>query len=258
VRRSGFKTTERGAIELRRTSIWLWEPSNSTLRRLRIGHGQGGRRTVQTASGERSGIITSEEVGEPHGDDRDFATLVSLLRAWWTVRTAEVQGFSGGASFNVGGIAPMETASRSTAGRSRTATAATATISSVWTRSGSAHRDQQLPGGVSGVKPGAGIMAVTKGGTKAFHAPLTGITGTMDERQPVFQQPPGPAADASPRANAGLQYRRPVYIPGKFNSGKNKLFFFASQEIIRERRPQDIRNLTVPPPPRSRAISAAA
>ena len=53
---------------------------------------------------------------------------------------------------------------------------------------------------------------------------------------------PTPRPVQTPGGNIG----GPVYIPGKFNRDKNKLFFFTSLEFIRERRPQPIRQLTVP------------
>jgi hypothetical protein len=96
-------------------------------------------------------------------------------------------------------------------------------------------------------KPGVGIMAVTKGGTNAFHGAAywyyrhewMNANQFFNNRQGVL---PTPRRVQTP----GFDIGGPVYIPGKFNSGKNGLFFFASQEVIRERPPQDIRNLTVP------------
>src|SRR5258708_33775172 len=56
---------------------------------------------VQTASGERSGVITSEEVENLTVMNRDFATLVALMPgAVDNPGTAEIQGLSGRASFN--------------------------------------------------------------------------------------------------------------------------------------------------------------
>src|SRR5438874_2705268 len=105
VRRSGFKTTERSAIELAPNQhlalgaiqLDVGDVSESVTVKADAA-------TVQTASGERSGIITSEEVENLTVMNRDFATLVSLLPGVVdNPGTAEVQGFSGGASFNVGG-----------------------------------------------------------------------------------------------------------------------------------------------------------
>ena len=53
---------------------------------------------------------------------------------------------------------------------------------------------------------------------------------------------PTPRRVQTPGGNIG----GPIYLPGKFNRDRNKLFFFTSLEFIRERRPQPIRTLTMP------------
>src|SRR5205085_10428819 len=59
---------------------------------------------VQSASGERSGVITSDEIENLTVMNRDFAALVSLLPGVVdNPGTAEVQGFSDNATFNVQG-----------------------------------------------------------------------------------------------------------------------------------------------------------
>src|SRR5262249_14706665 len=105
VRHAGFKTAERGNIELAPNqslaigaiALDVGDVSESVTVKADVA-------VVQTASGERSGLITSEEVENLTVINRDFATLVALLPGVVdSPGTAEVQGFSGGATFNVGG-----------------------------------------------------------------------------------------------------------------------------------------------------------
>src|SRR5260370_38372554 len=105
VKHPGFKTYERREIELTGNQslalgelrLELGDVSESVTVRAEVA-------AVQTASGERSGVITSEEVENLTVMNRDFATLVALMPGVVdNPGTAEIQGFSGGASFNVGG-----------------------------------------------------------------------------------------------------------------------------------------------------------
>src|SRR5438552_4299519 len=78
-----------------------------------------------------------------------------------------------------------------------------------------------------GGRAGATINLVTKSGTKAFH-------GTLFEfvRNDTFDARSFFSAKVDPlRVNDfGGTIGGPVYIPGKFNTAKNKLFFFYSEE----------------------------
>jgi hypothetical protein len=104
-----------------------------------------------------------------------------------------------------------------------------------------------------GRSSGAAISVVTKSGTRDFHG-----TGYIFHRHEGLnannwlnnQQP-----DAQGRARARQLYRYntagfniggPVYIPGKFNRSRDKLFFFAGIEWQRQLSPNTLRNVTVP------------
>jgi hypothetical protein len=248
-RHAGFKTAQRADIELTPNQslaigaivLDVGEVSESVTVKANAA-------TVQTASGERSGVITSDEVENLTVINRDFATLVALLPGVVdSPGTAEVQGFSGGATFNVGG-------NRSNAN------SITIDGGSIENSNGGNGNNFVSMDSIQAVrivtsnyqaefgrKPGAGIMAVTKGGTTSFHGAgywyyrheWMNANQFFNNRQGL---PQTPRRVQTPGFNIG----GPAYIPGKFNSNKNRLFFFASLEFIRERRPQDIRNLTVP------------
>jgi carboxypeptidase family protein/TonB-dependent receptor-like protein len=103
-----------------------------------------------------------------------------------------------------------------------------------------------------GKSGGANIEVVTKSGTKDFH-------GTMFEfvRNDVFDandwfinrtiEPNGQSAPQTPlkRNNWGFTLGGPIFIPKHFNTDKNKLFFFVSEEW-RENREGTVINQNVP------------
>jgi len=204
--------------------------------------------TVQTASGERSGVITADEVQNLTVMSRDFAGLVALLPGVVdNPSTSEVQGFSGTASFNVSGnrsngnsITIDGGSTENTNGNSGNNFVSMDSIQTV--RIVTSNYQAEF-----GRKPAASIMAVTKNGTQQFHGAAywyyrhewMNANDFFNNRNDVA---PTPRRVQTPGGNIG----GPVYIPGKFNHDKNKLFFFTSLEFIRERRPQPIRTLTMP------------
>jgi hypothetical protein len=204
--------------------------------------------TVQTASGERSGVITADEVQNLTVMSRDFAGLVALLPGVVdNPSTSEVQGFSGTASFNVSGnrsngnsITIDGGSTENTNGNSGNNFVSMDSIQTV--RIVTSNYQAEF-----GRKPAASIMAVTKNGTQEFHGAAywyyrhewMNANDFFNNRSGLGQTP---RRVQTPGGNIG----GPVYIPGKFNRDKNKLFFFTSLEFIRERRPQPIRTLTMP------------
>ena len=203
---------------------------------------------VQIASGERSGVITADEVQNLTVMSRDFAGLVALLPGVVdNPSVSEVQGFSGTASFNVSGnrsngnsITIDGGSTENTNGNSGNNFVSMDSIQTV--RIVTSNYQAEF-----GRKPAASIMAVTKNGTQQYHGAAywyyrhewMNANDFFNNRNGVR---PTPRRVQTPGGNIG----GPVYIPGKFNRDKNKLFFFTSLEFIRERRPQPIRQLTVP------------
>ncbi len=201
---------------------------------------------VQTVSGERSGIISSSEIQNLSVINRDFSTLVALLPGVVdNPGTAEVQGFSGGASFNVNGsrsngnnITIDGSSTDNTNGGNGNNFVSLDSIQAV--RIVTSNYQAEF-----GRKPAAAIMAITKGGSQTYHGSTywyyrhewMNANQFFNNRQGV---PQTPRRVQTP----GLTIGGPVYIPGVFNKSKTKLFFFSSLEFIRERRPQNIVNLT--------------
>lgn len=203
---------------------------------------------VQTASGERSGVLTSEEVENLTVMNRDFAGLVALLPGVVdNPGTAEVQGFSDNATFNVQG------------GRTNSNSIMIDGASTENSNAGNPNNFVSMDSiqtvrimvsnfqAEFGRKPGASIMAVSKGGSQRYRGAAywyyrhewMNANDFFNNRNGVR---PTPRRVQTPGFNIG----GPLYLPGKFNRNKNKLFFFTSLEFLHERRPQAIRQLLVP------------
>ena len=127
---------------------------------------------VQTATSERSGVITSNEMENLTVINRDFTTFAELQPGVVITSTVQVQTFSGGNSFNVNG------------GR---ATANNITVDGLPTNNtnqGNANFTNSLDGTQTvevklsnwvaeyGRNNGATIMAVSKSGTDLYHGAL--------------------------------------------------------------------------------------
>jgi hypothetical protein len=189
---------------------------------------------VPTATGERSGVITSEEVENLTVMNRDFATLVALMPGVVdNPGTSEVQGFSEGASFNVGGnrsnlnsITLDGGSIENSNGGNGNNFVSMDSIQSV--RIVTSNYQAEF-----GRKPGAGIMAITKSGGQQYHGAAyeyyrhewMNADEFFNNRQGL---PKTPRRVQSPGFNIG----GPVYIPELYHPGKEKLFFFASLEFI--------------------------
>ncbi len=203
---------------------------------------------VQTSSGERSGVVTSGEIQNLSVINRDFSTLVALLPGVVdNPGTAEVQGFSGGASFNVNGgrnngnsITIDGGSTENTNGGNGNNFVSLDSIQAV--RIVTSNYQAEF-----GRKPAASIMAITKGGGQKYHGATywyyrhewMNANQFFNNRQGL---PQTPRRVQTPGFNIG----GPAWIPGIFNTGKSKLFFFSSLEFIEERRPQGIVNVTAP------------
>jgi hypothetical protein len=203
---------------------------------------------VQTSTGERSGVITAEEVQNLTVMNRDFATLVALMPGVVdTPSAAEVMTQGQNSNFNVQG-------SRTTSNN------VTIDGMSMGNSNQIAHSNFVSMDSVQtvrilvsnyqaefGRKPGASIMAVTKSGSKQYHGvgyfyyrhEWMGSNDFFNNRSGL---PKSPRRIQTP----GFNFGGPVYIPRLLDHRNSKLFFFTSLELIRERRPGAIQNLTVP------------
>ncbi len=100
------------------------------------------------------------------------------------------------------------------------------------------------------------VLVTTKSGTDRFHGNVYGfIRNEMFNARNYFDQPdPEPLGYTGKlryrtplyrRIDAGATIGGPLYIPGIYNTKKNKTYFFFSEEIRREKTPVDY-NQAVP------------
>ncbi len=204
--------------------------------------------TVQISSGERSGIITAKEIENLTVMNRDFATLVALLPGVVdNPGTAEVQGFSGGASYNVAGNRSNGNSITIDGGSTENTNGGNGNNFVSMDSVGAVRIVTSNYQAEFGRKPAASIMAITKNGTQQYHgAAYWYYRHESLNANEFFNNRQGLRVSPRRVQTPGFNIGGPIYIPGKFNKGKSKLFFFTSQEFIREKRPQGIRNLTVP------------
>jgi len=98
-----------------------------------------------------------------------------------------------------------------------------------------------------GRNPGSTINLVTKSGTQDFHGNVYGYKRSEKlNANDFFNNRDGLPKPIYRFGTFGFNVSGPVYIPGKFNTEKKKLFFFYSQENWRVNLPQGITHVTVP------------
>jgi len=242
---TGFKT-------YRRQSIQLVANDNLALGEIRLEVGAvtesvtvlAEGTSVQTASGERSGVVTSEEVENLTVINRDFAVLVALMPGVVDTANYEVQSFTGGSTYNVLGA-------RST-GNSITVDGLTTENTNAGNANNQVSMDsiQTVKILVSnfqaefGRKPGAGIYGVTKSGTQQYHGSAYWYKRHEQFNANSFFNNLNSRPETPYRyTTAGATIGGPLKLP---KVPRNKLFFFASSEQIREFRPKDIQTVTMP------------
>lgn len=205
---------------------------------------------VQTASSERSGIITDEQVKHLTVINRDFTFLASLQPGILANTTADSQGFRGGITFNANGGrtgqnnitvdgVPLENSNTNNMNTFISMDAiATVKIES------SGYQAE------FGRKPGAAIQAVTKSGTLDYHGSAYWYQRNETFNARGFFNKAHNLPDPPYRyISAGASFGGPIYIPKLVRRGQNKLFFFFNEEQQRELRPQDAVLLNVPTGP---------
>jgi hypothetical protein len=194
---------------------------------------------LQLASGEKSGLVSGDQMNEIALKGRDFFALLSLLPGVVddgsiARETASHQSFGGisinggrsdNKNFTVDGIGALDTGSNNTVHYQPNMDS----IAEVRVLTSNYQAEY-------GRSAGGLISVVTKGGGQQFHG-----SGWFNYRHEQFN------ANNFFRNRSGLgkppyRYRiggysigGPVTIPHKFNSGRNKLFFFASQEYTRQK-----------------------
>ncbi len=203
---------------------------------------------LQTQSAERSGLISAFQFEKVALKGRDYLGLLRLLPGVVDTRNREAPGWN-----NLGGV---------TINGNRTGTI-NLTLDGVSSLDTGSMLGPYLAPSVDAVSEvkvlltnyqaeygrasGGTINAVIKGGTRDFHG-----TGYYFKRNEAFNANEFfRNRDGLPRPRYRFDYPGynlggPLYIPGKFNANKDKLFFFWSQEFLPRKYPTRLGRITFP------------
>lgn len=201
---------------------------------------------LQTASSERAGMVTSEEIQDLTVINRDFSTFAELQPGVVINVGQSVQTFSGNNTFNVLG------------GRSTGNNIMVDGLPTNNTNQGNANTTISLDntqtvevkvanfGAEYGRNNGFTVMAVSKSGTQQLH----GAAYYYDRNEAFnannfFNNRSGIQQTPLRISYAGGNFGGPLRIP-HIASTKGKMFFFVSAEKIGELRPKGLQTLTVP------------
>jgi hypothetical protein len=245
----GFKKYEKKDIELTATE-------RVVLRAIRLELGEvtqtiaveAEMARLQTQSAERSGLISTMQYERLSLKGRDYLGLVRLLPGVIDTRNREAPGWN-----NIGGITIN-------GNRGGTINLTLDGVSSLDTGSMSG---PYLAPGVDAVAElkvlltnyqaeygrasGGTINAVIKGGTREFHG--TGYYFKRNEAfnaNEFFNNRDGVRRPSYRFDYPGYNIGGPLYLPGKFNKDKDKLFFFWSQEFLPRKYPTRLGRATFP------------
>jgi hypothetical protein len=202
---------------------------------------------LQTESAERSTAITSEQVNNIPVNGRSYLSLTRLAPGVVNTNDYKVAGHAGLANISVNGarnnqnnltldgVGNVDTGNNG----DQLATVSIDAVAEFKLLSSNYQAEY-------GRSSGAQISVVTKSGTNEFHG-----SGYLYHRHDGFNA----NSWTNNRERQALQLFRfnnfgytvggPVYIPKVWN-GKDKLFFFVSQEFQKQLRPQANRNVTMP------------
>jgi len=252
---NGFKTYEQKGIELAATE-------RVGLRTIALDVGgvaetvsvQAESVQVQTTTGARSGLITRENLDDIALKGRDFAGMLKLLPGVIDTRNREAPGWenmnnlsiNGRSSFNFSydGVTNKDT------GQNGANYAAPALDSIAEIRVQTSNFQAEY-----GRSSGATITVVTRSGSKDFHgsAAYYKRDDALNGNEFLRRQQCGAGQTAQCDAaaytfdNEAWTLGGPVLIPGtKFNTGRNKLFFFFSQDILQRTDPGGLNQRRMP------------
>lgn len=203
---------------------------------------------LQTQSAERSGVVTGQQVVNLALNGRNYLDLIKTVPGIVSQFDGQVAGPGGiGSIFANGqrgnqnnltldGVANMDTGSNGTQHTSLNIDAVAEF--KIITNSHPAE---------FGRSAGAAINIVTKSGTQEFH----GVGYWFHRHEGLNANNWRNNIDGLARRKYRYNYQGyniggPIYIPGKFNANKDKLFFFWAQEWQEQLVPNSTRYVTVP------------
>ncbi len=201
---------------------------------------------VQTASQERSALLTNTQMSMLMTRSRDFVSLLRVLPGVVSGSDPDtltrsqgptIQGVRNGFnSFNIDGLAGNDLGSPEWLGSPVNMDA----IGEVKVLLNNYQAEY-------GRNAGAVVNVITKSGGQTFHG--GGYIYKRHEElnaNSFFNNRNNVKKPRYRFTTGGYHLGGPIYIPNKFNTEKDKLFFFFSQEIIRTESPQGLRQVTMP------------
>ncbi len=210
---------------------------------------------VQTTNAARSAVIERQQIDDIALKGRDFAGYLKLLPGvidtsnreapgWGSMGGLSINGRSGGFNFSYDGVTNKDTGSNS----GNYAAPALDSIGEVRVQTSNFQAEY-------GRSSGATITVVTRSGTKDFHGSAAYYKrddkwngNEFSRRQ---QCGVGVSAQCKPPLytfdNTAWTVGGPVLIPGTgFNQGRNKLFFFWSQDVLGRTDPGSLNQRRMP------------
>jgi hypothetical protein len=243
-----------GFKRLERTSIPVSAAETLNLNDLRLDVGQvtdkvevtAQTAVVQTQTAERAGVLTSSQVENLALRGRNVTSLVSLLPG--VVDLDDPEQLATNWNFNVQGgrrnanNLTIDGATVNAIGNNFNAVVSVSMDAVAEVKVLLSNYQAEY-----GRMSGANIAIVTKSGTKDFH----GLASYFKRNEALnandfFNNRLGRARPLYRFDTWNYQIGGPVYFPGKFNTNKDKLFFFWSQEFWPLTIPTPLNQLTVP------------
>ncbi len=210
---------------------------------------------VQTTTAARSGLITRDNIEDIALKGRDFAGMLKLLPGvidtsareapgWGSMGGLSINGRGGGFNFSYDGVTNKDTGSNS----GNYAAPALDSIAEVRVQTSNFQAEY-------GRSSGATITVITRSGSKDWRGSARyykrddGLNGNEYSRRQ--QCGLGVTAQCDPPLytfdNTAWTLGGPVLIPGTgFNKGRNKLFFFFSQDILKRTDPGNLNQRRMP------------
>ncbi len=215
--------------------------------------------TLQTDNAERSGTVDSKEMQNDAVNGRTPLTLAALLPGVSGVPVEETANTGGISSFSANGV--RNNANNITVNGIGDIDTGLNGVQNVTVSLDSVQEFTALTGVYQaqyGRSSGAQINLITKSGTSQFHG--SGYLYHRNEglnannaflKEEAATLPGGATNDAYHRPlfrlnDIGYTIGGPIYIPDHFNTNKNKLFFFWSEEFQRQLVPGAVANLWIP------------
>jgi Carboxypeptidase regulatory-like domain len=217
--------------------------------------------TLQTDNAERTGTVDNKNMENIAVNGRSPITLTSLLPGISGVVEEEIAGTGGLSGFTANGM--RNNSNNVTLNGITDVDTGLNGVQNVTVSLDSVQEFTALTGVYQaqyGRSSGAQLNMITKSGTANFHGSVylyhrnEGLNANSPYHKLQAEQPPAgipPGIDPFARSlfrlnDPGYTIGGPIYIPGKFNTNKDKLFFFVSQEFQRQLNPTTLTGVWIP------------